>query len=81
MNNEQKRQKQLYDKVQKTEMSIRELNKQIKLYKRLNFHTSNRLVELETEAAFPEKIKTELEEQKFLTEKVSALESKLRAEE
>ena len=50
-------------------MNIREMTKEIQLYKRLNYHTSNRLMELDTEA-FPEKIKTELEERKFMNEKV-----------
>ena len=62
MPNEQKRQEELYDQIRSTEANIRELTKERKLYKKLNYHTSNRLVELDTQTHQPVQLRQQMQE-------------------
>ena len=52
------------------------MEKEIKLLKRLQKHQGNRLVDLDSDSQFPEKIKQLMEESKFNKEKMKDLLSK-----
>ena len=57
------------------------MEKEIKLLKRLQIHQGNRLVDLNSDQQFPEKIKQLMEEKKFNEEKIKDLINKEKQEE
>jgi hypothetical protein len=54
---EQNKQTELYAKIKNSEQTSKEMAQEIKLLKRLQHHTGNRLVDLDSELQYPEKIK------------------------
>ena len=66
----------LTQKISEVEANNREMEKDIKLLKRLQHHQGNRLQDLDDSERFPEKMKQLMEEKKWAQDRVRELHKK-----
>ena len=77
---DRKEQEVVKKKIAKCEERNLDLQKEIKLLRRLQHHQGNRLVDIESTEAYPDKIKQLMEERKYANEKLQDTKDKIRVE-